>query len=288
MMIEKFLESLTLKVFNSKAFDDCSNFLAYNSPVSVQSSPVHGDRIHYEIGSPATTASQIVSDPKNFPTSELEINFLCVDSLGEHETGNSLTWRNRITIKSRTFQSGNDKMVELKAAPDAPIRYTTDGSDPKLGGGIYSDPFIVPPGTLCVLAVGEKHGISQQHRLDIQWDKVDDFQVDPAKPATWKREHHPKTTKDAYEFLGRLKKYQVGVFGSRITITGSHWVQLSVDSDLVFDADKLDSAVKHLRSLLADGEVEIEAQSLNFPTGQQLLDWVAEVKTELNRNEVQQ
>ncbi|MBG1258536.1 NlpC/P60 family protein [Nostoc commune] len=38
MMIEKFLESLTLKVFNSKAFDDCSNFLAYNSPVSVQSS----------------------------------------------------------------------------------------------------------------------------------------------------------------------------------------------------------------------------------------------------------
>ncbi|MEG4445808.1 DUF499 domain-containing protein [Microcoleus sp. AT9_B5] len=257
--------------------------------ITLEFTAVHGDRIYYEIGSTVTTASQIVSDPKNFPTSELEINFLCVDSLGEHETGSSLTWRNRITIKSRIFQSGNNKMVELKAAPDAPIRYTTNGSDPKLGGGIYSEPFIVPSGTLCVLAVAEKQGIiSQTHHLDIQWDKVDDFKVDPAKPVTWKREHHPKTTKDAYEFLGRLKKYQAGVFGSRITINGSHWVELSVDSNLVFDADKLETAVNHLRSLLADGEVEIEAQSLNFPTGQQLLDWVAEVKTELNRNEVQQ
>ena len=39
MRVEKFLESLTLKVFNSKAFGDYSNFLAYNSPVSAQSSP---------------------------------------------------------------------------------------------------------------------------------------------------------------------------------------------------------------------------------------------------------
>jgi hypothetical protein len=38
MMVEKFKESLTIKVFNRKAFGDCSNFLAYNSPVSVQSS----------------------------------------------------------------------------------------------------------------------------------------------------------------------------------------------------------------------------------------------------------
>ena len=38
MRVEKFLESLTLKVFNSKVFGDYSNLLAYNSPVSAQSS----------------------------------------------------------------------------------------------------------------------------------------------------------------------------------------------------------------------------------------------------------
>ena len=257
--------------------------------VTLELTAVHGDIIHYDIGSPVTTTSQTVSDPKNFCTNELEINFLCVDSKGEHETGDSLTWHNRITIQSRSFQSGNDKMVELKAAPDAPIRYTTDGSDPKLGGGIYNDPFIVPEGTVCILAVAEKQGISSQnHRLDIQWDKIDDFQVDPAKPAIWQREHHPTTTKDAYELIGRLKKYQVGVSGPRITVTGSHWVEISVDSNLVFDVDKLESAVNYLRSLLADGEVEIQTQSLSFSTGQQLLDWVAEVKTQIYPHEVQQ
>ncbi|MTJ15832.1 MULTISPECIES: DUF499 domain-containing protein [unclassified Dolichospermum] len=257
--------------------------------VTLELTAVHGDIIHYDIGSPVTTTSQTVSDPKNFCTNELEINFLCVDSKGEHETGDALTWTNRITIKSRSFQSGNDKMVELKAAPDAPIRYTTDGSDPKLGGGIYNDPFIVPEGTVCILAVAEKQGISSQnHRLDIQWDKIDDFQVDPAKPAIWQREHHPTTTKDAYELIGLLKKYQVGVSGPRITVTGSHWVEISVESNLVFDVDKLESAVNYLRSLLTDGEVEIQAQSLSFSTGQQLLDWVAEVKTQIYPHEVQQ
>ncbi len=249
---------------------------------------VHGDRIYYEIGALVTTASQIIADPKNFRTSELEVHFLCVDSKGEHDTGNSYTWRNRITIKSRTFQSGNDKMVELQAVPNVPIRYTTDGSDPKLGGGIYHDPAIVPQGTLCVLVVGEEQGIFHEQRIDIQWDKTDDFQVDVSKPATWKHEHHPATTKEAYEFLSRLRKHQAGVFAPRITINGSHWVELSVDSGLILDIDKLESTVNHLRSLLADGEVEIETQSLSFPTGQQLVDWAAESRTELNRDEVQQ
>jgi Fn3 associated len=62
-------------------------------------------------------------------------------------------------------------MVELRAAPAAPLRYTTDGSDPKLCGATYDGPFVVPPGTLVVLAVAEKHGIvSECHRLNIHWD----------------------------------------------------------------------------------------------------------------------
>src|SRR5919202_5549568 len=77
-----------------------------------------------------------------------------------------VSWRNRITIKSRTYQSGADKMVELRTAPAAPLRYTTDGSDPKICGAAYDGPFVVPPGTLVVLAVAEKQGIvSDCYRL---------------------------------------------------------------------------------------------------------------------------
>ena len=256
-------------------------------------SAVHGDTLYCEVGAPATTGSQIVSDPKNFRTSELEVSFLCVDSKGEHETGTLVTWRNRITVKSRTFGSGKDKVVELKAAPNVPISYTTDGSDPKISGGTYNEPFVVPPGTLCMLAVAGKLGVvSETHRLDIQWGEgggdSDGSKVDPELPATWKRENRPSTTKDSYEFLARLKKHQASVLGPRVTINGQSWVELSVDAKLAMNGEKMESAINSLRGLLADGEVEIEAESLSFPTGQNLLDWVAEVKTEIKREEVKQ
>ncbi|MCK7574587.1 MAG: hypothetical protein MZV65_00795 [Chromatiales bacterium] len=60
----------------------------------------------------------------------MKVSFLAVDSTGEHETGDPITWTNRITLKGRVFDSGSDKMMELRAAPPAPIRYTTDGSGP--------------------------------------------------------------------------------------------------------------------------------------------------------------
>ncbi|MEW5952367.1 MAG: chitobiase/beta-hexosaminidase C-terminal domain-containing protein [Bacillota bacterium] len=112
-----------------------------------------------------------MADARAFKTSELEVSFLCIDSAGKHQAGDPVVWRNRITIKSRTFHGpGGEKMVELRSAPPAPIRYTTDGSSPKLSGGSYDGPFAVPPGTLLVLAVAEKGGlISDEHRLEIRW-----------------------------------------------------------------------------------------------------------------------
>src|ERR1019366_707810 len=140
--------------------------------VTLKLTPVYGDIIHYEIGAPATTSSLKVPDPRVFPAGEMEYSFLCVDGKGKHDIGAAVTWKNRITIKSRTFQDGSQKMVELRAAPDAPIHYTTDGSDPKTLGGMYSGPFPVPSGTICVLAIAEKAGIqSEVHRRDITWDK---------------------------------------------------------------------------------------------------------------------
>ena len=75
-------------------------------------------------------------------------------------------------------------MVELRAAPEAPIRYTTDGSDPKTLGGTYTAPFAVPPGTICVLAIAEKAGVqSEIHRRDITWNKKEELKLDLISPS---------------------------------------------------------------------------------------------------------
>ncbi|MEW6540808.1 MAG: DUF499 domain-containing protein [Bacillota bacterium] len=256
--------------------------------VLLKLNPVHGDAIFYEVNGPATIGSLKVPDPNSFKTSELQLSFLCMDTKGVHETGDPVFWSNRITIKSRTFQNGPDKMVELKSAPPAPVRYTTDGSDPRSAGGVYDGPFVVPKGTIVVLAVAEKDSVvSDVHRLNIEWKNTGTM-LDPTLPATWKREHLLMTTKEAYEFLARLKKHKGVVPGPRILVSGQSWVELTFDHKLELTGDKVEAAVEHLRGLLDEGQVNIEAMFIRFPTGQNLLDWVAEVKTEIQAGEVEQ
>ncbi len=170
-------------------------------------------------------------------------------------------------------------MVELRAAPDAPIRYTTDGSDPRLSGGSYNGSFVVPPGTLLVLAVAEKNGIvSEQHRLEIRWGTggpgpgpgPDDEGIDPGQPAIWRREHTTQTTQDTYGLLGRLKKYQAVLPVAKIMVVEKSWAELNLDEKLVLNAEQLEETIGQLRGLVGGGEVSLEAMSIHFPTGQHL------------------
>ena len=144
----------------------------------------------------ATPASAKVSDPKQFRTSELVASFLCLDSKGEHDTGAAVPWQNRITIKSRTYQSGADKMMELRTAPAAPLRYTTDGSDPNLWCHLRR--------TVCRAARhprgarggGKTRHCLGLHRLNINWDGGARGRSRSISRNIWKREHAPKTTQE--------------------------------------------------------------------------------------------
>ena len=257
--------------------------------VSLRILPIHGDTVHYEIGQEATTASARVKDFKNFRTSDLSVSFLSVESSGKSESAPPVTWQNRITIKSRTFQQGEDRMAELQAAPAAPIRYTTDGSDPRKNGGSYASPFIIPKGTVCILAVAQKDGISSDvHRLDINWDDTAGIVIDPNKPATWKRRMSPSTTKESYEILDLLGKFNATVLGPRITVAGDTWGELYFDAKVGLCHDEMLSGVEHLRNLLKQGQVSMEIASMRFERGQDLLDWVAYAHTELKEGEVEQ
>jgi hypothetical protein len=254
--------------------------------------PVHADQVYYEFGgSPATTGSPKVDNLGSFKTSELLLSFLAVDSKGQHETGPAKAWRNSITLKYRLFQNGKDKCCELHAAPDAQIRYTTNGSDPKTSGGTYAEPFIVPPGTVFVLAMAEKAGVvSEQLRVGIDWGKDDAIQLDLFKTVLWKRHHDLKSTKDTYEFIGRLKKYEATAVGPRLYISGEHniYIELNFDPKLEPTPEKIEESLHVLRTILTDGQVWLETNAVRFPSGQALMEWIAEAKTELKPNETQQ
>jgi hypothetical protein len=262
-----------------------------NGEATLRLVPRNGDTVHYEIGGPATTSSSVVSDPRLFRTRDLELSFLCIDSKGKHETGDPVGWKNTITLKHRIYQNGGDRMMELQAAPaNVTVRYTTDGSDPAQSGGIYESDFAIPRGTVCVLAVGQKGSLrSEAYRIDIpKGSGGETVEIDPHTPAVWKRSHKLDSTKLSYEFLAMLAKHEASVISPRLTVAGSRWVELATHEQVEVSAESLEATISQMRKLLDDGQVSIEAAALRFPSGQRLLDWLNETKTEARPGEVKQ
>ena len=259
--------------------------------VRLRLSPVHADTLYAEVGAGATPASMKL-DGRDFETADLRVSFLAVDSTGEHEAGEPVEWRNRVTLKSREYADGGARMVEIRAAPPAaPIRYTTDGSDPRVAGGAYGEPFAVPDGTRLILAVAEQDGVaSELHRREIA-EKPVEKPIDRIMPVEWTRPggFRHETTGAAYAFIARLKKHKGVASGLRINVQaddGGAWSELSFSDDLALDAERIERTVECLRALVADGEVSIEASRVRYGTGQHFLDHVSEAKAEYKRDDV--
>ena len=260
--------------------------------VTLRITPVHGDTIYWEVGASATTASAKLEGP-TLLTKDLAISLLAVDSTGVHEPGDPITWNNRLTLKYRIYQSGDDKKLELRAAPPATIRYTTDGSDPRVVGATYEGPFTVPEGSPVVLAYAERDGIeSEIERIPINWERPEEVKVDPAVPALWKRRQQTESTKESYEFLERAKKYHARAAGLTITIGGEggvkEWIELTTYEDKQVAPHLIEECLQSLRKIQTEGQVKMEAKSLSFDSGQDLLDWVEEIRSELRPGEISQ
>ncbi|MCX7411762.1 MAG: DUF499 domain-containing protein [Planctomycetales bacterium] len=262
--------------------------------VELKLTPVNGDTVYAEIGGQATEASQKVVNG-SFSTDEIEVSFLAVDSTGVHPTGPTSTWKNRVTLKHRLYAGNNgDKMLELKAAPNKSgktiIHYTTDGSDPKLGGGSYNTPVVVPKGTQVALAYAECDGVpSEVAQISIDWSKSgNDKPIDPQKPAEWRKQHESLFTAESYEFIDRLHRHEAAVSSVKVSITGDRWAELTLHELIKLSSETLREAVEAVRKLPDSGQVSISAGVIHFPTGQRLLDWLNETKTDVKSGEVKQ
>ncbi|MCS3700351.1 hypothetical protein GGQ20_001660 [Salinibacter ruber] len=258
--------------------------------VTLRLTPEHGDTIYYEVGAEATEASAEVTDPQAFTTEALKVSFLCVDSEGEHETGDPVEWTNDVTIKHQVYSDAEGKKkVELKAVPEVPIRYTTDGSNPRQAGGKYDEPVEVEEGTQVVQAVAEGDGVvSEPEKIRLDWTDDGSPGIQDDQPALWKQSHQLGTTKEAYDFLNRMQKWDAVAKGPRITVDSDEWVELAFDQEMEIGGERLEEATEYVRGLIDDGEVSLNVDALRFERGQQLRDWAEDAKADLNPDEVEQ
>ncbi len=258
--------------------------------VTLRLTPLNADVLYMDVGAEATTASKKLAD-RLIKTTDLELSFLAIDSSGEHKPTAPIVYHNKITVKSRAYRQGKDMMVELRAAPPAPIRYTTDGSNPKTSGGTYDGPFVVSPGTKIVQAVAEaKNVISDVHKLEIPWDETKSFEVNPLEPAVWHKPIERGNTQGAYGLLSDLKKHEAALSGARVYVTldDDRWVEANFGDQIELDPARLEQVMDTLRSFLESGVVTLSASRLHFETGQGLLDFAAQAKLSIKPDEVVQ
>ena len=261
-----------------------------NGEATLKITPVHGDTVYYEIGDTDPTKSSMRVEAFNgFKTKELKLKFICVDSKGKHEQGKAETWQNTINLKYGVYQQGDDWMVELKNYPRGDIRYTTNGSDPKSLGATYDAPFPVPKDCQLVLAVADRGGVvSPQEKIEIEQYKTKTVKLDPGKPAKWKRRHYNLTTRAAFEFMERLKKFSGIAYGVIIDVRANDKKQdisYSAAPNFSLDGEYFERLVKQLQGVMSGSQIFLSIERIEFERGQFLLDWIADAKTKLQPGE---
>ena len=252
--------------------------------------PLNGDIVHIETKGVATVSSNKLEE-YDIKTKALKLSFLCVDSKGEHTTGDAVAWMNTVSIKHRFYQDGKKRKCQLQAVPTGKIRYTTDGSSVETGGIPYDQPFDVPEDCRVILAIAEATGVkSQVATINAPKGKIDiTATIDRDKAAVWKRSFKKDTTGETYQFFEIAKKYSAELGGVTLIVAReARWIQLSTPDDAFHLIQHFEHGADVLKEFVPDGVLSIDVSSLQFDSGQELLDMVAELKTVLQEGEVQQ
>ena len=114
-------------------------------------------RIYYvEDGTVSEVSPQLLD--QNLTTRALRVNFLVMDPSGHYETGEVVTWSNKLVLRNRLSEEGGKRTVELLVAPTGDIRYTLDGSEPR-EGTLYDKPVDIGDGEVLLRAFAATSGL---------------------------------------------------------------------------------------------------------------------------------
>ncbi len=118
---------------------------------------------------------------QNLTTNALRMNFLVLDPSGQYETGDVITWSNKLVLRNRLTEKDGKRTVELLVAPMGDIRYTLDGSEPR-DGILYAEPVDIGDGEVLLRAFAEASGLEAKVEFRFPARGKKGVQIDDVKP----------------------------------------------------------------------------------------------------------
>jgi hypothetical protein len=246
-------------------------------------------RIHYAEDGKVNQKSPILKD-QFLTTKALRVQFLAVDPSNQYETGDPVTWTNKLVLRNNLKETGGKRHVELLVAPSGKIRYTLDGSEPREGKAYEKE---VPIGDKEVLlrAFAEAGGVEARADFRFPAKGKKGVHIDDVKPCRLvsrigiKLDSRGKT----FEALKQAGEKSVLFENIAVSIGSGTKVASCGIGEIQVDGTLIETMLKTVLDKFApDAPVTMVFRKAHFNSGHDLKEFAEKLGFELRPGEVEQ
>lgn len=246
-------------------------------------------RIYYGVDAPVSTASAQLKD-YTLQTNALRVSFLVEDPSGQYETGDPVSWSNKIVLRNQLTEKGGRRTVELFAAPKGKIRYTLGGEEPREGIG-YEKPIEIGDGEVLLRTFAEANGVEAKADFRYPARGKKGIAVDDVKPGRLVSKTGRKLDSRARTFEGLKQAGAKTVEFENVALIagqGSQAVQVMV-GEIRVNAAFIEAILKTvLEKFDPATPVTMTFRKAHFASGHDLKDFAEKLGLDLQPSDVEQ
>lgn len=244
-------------------------------------------RIYYAVDGPVSETSPQLKD-QIFVTEGLRVNFLVKDPSGQYETGDPVTWENKLVL--RNLFSEKERTVELFVAPKGTIRYTLDGSEAR-DGTPYTGPIAVGDGEVILRAFAEADKLEAKAEFRFAARGKPGLRIDDVKPARLVSPTGRRLDSRSKTFEGLKQAIEKSATFEGIMLNvgqGTQMIAISI-GEIGVDAAFIQALlVKVLEKFTTETPISMSFRKAHFASGHDLKDFASKLNLELQSGNVEQ
>ena len=246
-------------------------------------------RIHYAEDGPVSESSPQLTD-QTLTTKALHLNFLVVDPSGQYETGDPVTWSNKLVLRNLLSERDGKRTVELFVAPRGTIRYTLDGSEPR-EGMVCEGPVPIGDDELLLRVFAAADGLESKADFRYPAKGKKGVQIDPVKPGRLVSRTGRKLDSRTKTFEGLKRAAEKSATFEGIVLTvgqGTQMIGINV-GEIAVDAAFIEALLaKVLEKFTPDTPITMTFRKAHFASGHDLQGFAEKLGIELHLGDIEQ
>jgi len=246
-------------------------------------------RIHYAEDAAVSESSAQLKD-QAYTTGALRVSILVCDPTAQYETGDPVTWSNKLVLRNELSEKEGKRSVELFVAPKGTIRYSLDGSEPREGTP-YMGPITISDDDILLRAFAVAAGIEGKKDFRFPAKGKKGVQIDEVKPARLVSRIGRKLDSRGKTFEGLKQATQKSTTFEGIVLTvgqGNQVISIQV-GEIAVDAVFIEALLnKVLDKFTPDTLVTMTFRKAHFTSGHDLKDFAEKLGIELQTGDIEQ